>query len=1084
MQTSNFSFLATEYPNLARLAMLAERNVFDDPSNALTKLRILSEKIALNIGEFEGFTDFASLKQFERLKELEYADIISDDITDIFHKLRTSGNRSAHTGNASEAEARFMLRQGFKLARWFFETYEEITLDQDYVNPMPSTSLDQQLAQVKDELKQTKEELEAFRAKVTAMQAMPSQQKTARKTRGKQLARRMEETEAETRERIDQQLREADWECDTETLNYRKNKTLPAKGRRMAIAEWPCGKLRADYALFIDLQLVGIIEAKKHRRNAMSALSQAKTYSREATDKHGVQLVDHPNSAQYNVPFIFATNGRPYLEQLKAESGIWYWDGRDQKNHSKALSHWFSPDDLKEKLQFDTQQGAQKLQATPYDILTDASGLNLRPYQVEAIKAVEQKILTDYSEQRALLAMATGTGKTRTMIGMCYRLIASGRFRRILFLVDRRMLGDQAKDAFAEVKIEGLQTFAQIYDMQGLEQATAELDTKLHFATVQSMVRRIAYGDNPPSVGDYDCIVVDEAHRGYNLDRDMEDEELVLRDQLEFQSKYRLVLDHFDAYRIGLTATPATHTKNIFGEPVFLYSYSQAVIDGYLIDFEPPVVFQTKLSQEGIKWEKGDSVKVYDPEDTKIIDAGITEDEIKVEIQGFNRHVINDSFNRVLLRELISNPAYALDPEDPKKTLIFAVNNKHADMVVDILNDEFKAIGEEVDNDAIVKITGDVHDRVDLLRRYKNEQYPSIVVTVDLLTTGIDVPAICNLVFLRRVNSRILYDQMMGRATRRCDDIGKEVFRVFDCVGVTEIMAAEKVMHPVAPAVHKTFAHLSDELTVLEDEYLQQTKLDRVIAKLQRKLRGFDNEQMEHFKMLSGEANAHDFGLKLKATNPEHLADTFTEYDALWQYLDREKARRQGYGILYSEHQDELQDTSYAYSKNLKPKDYLETFADFIKNNRNQIAALEIVCTKPASLTRRDLKEIKLLLDQNGYKSNQLNTAYREVTNQEVVADIIAHIRTAALGTSLIAQEQRVKNAVKKLKEAHSWNAAQIKWLDKIEAQLLQESIITLEDLDKPPFKNEGGLKRINKAFKDGTEKMLNELNEYLYMQA
>ena len=1081
MQTSNFSFLATEYPNLARLGMLAERNVFDDPSNVLTKLRIFSEKIALNIGVFEGFTDFDALKQFDRLKDLEYADVISDDIVDIFHKLRTSGNRSAHTGQASEAEAKFMLRQGFKLGKWFFETYEDTTLDQDFVIPTPSPSLDQQLAQIKDELKQTKEELEAFKAKAVAMQALSTQQKTARKARSKQLARRMQETEAETRERIDQQLRDVGWECDTATFNFKKHKTLPAKGRQMAIAEWKCGKLWADYALFIDQQLVGIIEAKKHSRNAMSALVQAKNYSREATTSQGVRLVAHPNNAQYKVPFVFATNGRPYLEQLKTESGIWYWDGRDQKNKAKALRDWFSPDDLQEKLAFDAHQGAQKLQATPYDVLTDPNGLNLRPYQIEAIQAVEQKILTNYDEQRALLAMATGTGKTRTMIGMCYRLIASKRFRRILFLVDRRMLGDQAKDAFAEVKIEGLQTFAQIYDIQGLDKPLAELDTKIHFATVQSMVRRIAYGDQPPSVGDYDCIVVDEAHRGYTLDRDMEDEEIVLHDQLDFQSKYRMVLDHFDAYRIGLTATPAVHTAEIFGKPVFLYSYSQAVIDGYLIDFEPPVVFQTKLSEEGIRWNKGDEVKVYDPEDTQIKDAGLAEDEIKVEIQGFNRHVINDSFNRVLLRELITNPRYALDPEDPKKTLIFAVNNTHADMIVNVLREEFEAIGEEVDAEAIVKITGDVHKREDLLRRYKNEQYPSIVVTVDLLTTGIDVPAICNLVFLRRVNSRILYDQMLGRATRRSDDIGKEVFKVYDCVGVTEIMAKAEVMKPIAPAVNKTFGNLSDELATLEDADLQQTKIDRVIAKLQRKLRGFDTEQMEHFKMLSGERDAHDLGAKLKNTAPEHMADTLAQYGALWQFLDQEKARRQGYGILYSEHEDELRETSYAYSKNLKPKDYLEAFADFVKNQMNELAALKLICTKPASLTRRDLKEIKLILDKQGYKSNQLNTAYREVTNQAVVADIIAHIRTAALGTSLVAHETRVQNAVGKLKAAHDWNAAQIKWLDKIAAQLLQESIVTLEDLDKPPYKNEGGLKRINKAFKNGTEKMLDELNEYLY---
>ena len=116
----------------------------------------------------------------------------------------------------------------------------------------------------------------------------------------------------------------------------------------------------------------------------------------------------------------------------------------------------------------------------------------------------------------------------------------------------------------------------------------------------------IGDSDDPPNIGEYDCIVVDEAHRGYTLDQDMDDEEIVLRDQLDYQSKYRMVLDHFDAYKIGLTATPALHTKEIFGEPIFNYSYRRAVVEGHLIDFEPPYVFQTKLSKEGINWNKGD----------------------------------------------------------------------------------------------------------------------------------------------------------------------------------------------------------------------------------------------------------------------------------------------------------------------------------------------------------------------------------------------------------------------------------------------------------------------------------------------
>jgi len=512
---------------------------------------------------------------------------------------------------------------------------------------------------------------------------------------------------------------------------------------------------------------------------------------------------------------------------------------------------------------------------------------------------------------------------------------------------------------------------------------------------------------------------------------------------------------------------------------VFMYSYRQAVIEGYLIDFEPPYVFQTTLSKGGIVWEKGDEVKVYDPEANEIKDLGVTEDEIKVEITGFNRKVITENFNRVILNELIST--YGVLPENKGKTLIFAATNDHADTIVRLMNEELAELGENADQDAIVKITGSVYNREDLLRKYKNDQYPSIVVTVDLLTTGIDVPSISNLVFLRRVNSRILYDQMVGRATRRCDDIGKEVFKIYDCVGVSEIMSKEQVMKPVAPLVTKTFSNLIEELAIIEDDYSKEAKLDRIIAKIQRKVSGFNEQQKEQFQVLSGESTVRGFAKKLKIIDIEQVNQTIENYSHLWEFLDKEKGESLNYGTLYSDHLDSVEDVSRAYEKNLKPKDYLESFTEFIKNNRNDIAALNIVCTKPSSLTRAELKELRLILDTQGFNKNNLNTAYKEVTNTEIVADIIAHIRTSALGENLVSHQERIANAVTKLKDSHPWNQIQVKWLDKIEAQLQKESIITLEDLNKPPFSVDGGLKRLDKVFKNETAQIVKELNGYLY---
>ena len=1081
---TNFSFLKGNYIQLFQFALLAEQNCYKDPSTTLAKLRILTEKLASILIDFEQLEEPLDGRQVSRLTVLSNYSDTPSEIISILHTIRKSGNKASHSGEGTQAEARYMLRQAYYLTKWFVEVYEEEDFIVDYETPEESwfTIENTRANQLEEEVALLKMEVDGYKQKIIEQTQISEEAKQKRKERAFVKAKKTEETEAETRDRIDKQLRDAGWECDTQTLNYKSKKTLPQKGRQIAISEWRCGTKWADYALFNGLELIGIVEAKKHIKNIMSDLGQAERYSQLVTNDHNITFPKHANSASYKVPFMFSSNGRPYLEQFKTASGIWFWDGRNQKNIARPLQNWFSPRNLIEKLSYDENEGEEKLQKTDYDLLSDASGLSLREYQIEAIKAVEDKILTNTEDRRALLAMATGTGKTRTMIGMCYRLIKSGRFKRILFLVDRRMLGKQASDAFKEVHIEGLQTFAQIYDLQDLEDKVSQLDTKIHFATVQGMVQRIAYSDTPPSIGDYDCIVVDEAHRGYTLDKEMDEEEYILRDQVDFQSKYRMVLDYFDAYRIGLTATPALHTKDIFGEPVYMYSYRKAVIEGYLIDFEPPYVFQTTLSKDGIVWGKGDEVRIYDPEENEIKDLGVTDDEIKVEITGFNRKVITENFNRVVLNELIST--YGILPDNRDKTLIFAATNAHADTIVRLLYEEYSELGEDADKDAIVKITGEVYNREDLLRKFKNDQYPSIVVTVDLLTTGIDVPSISNLVFLRRVNSRILYDQMVGRATRRCDEIGKEVFKIYDCVGVTEIMAKEQVMKPVAPLVSKTFAHLVEEIAIIEDNYAKESKLDRVIAKIQRKISSFSEQQKEQFEILSGEPNVRDFSKKLKATEIENVNQVIQDYAHLWEFLDREKGKALNYQTLYSDHEDKVEEVSRAYENNLKPKDYLESFAEFIKTNRNKIAALNIICTKPSTLTRKDLKEIRLLLDTRGFNKNNLNTAYKEVTNTEIVADLIAHVRTSALGENLVSHQERISNAVSKLKASNNWNQIQLKWLDKIEAQLQKESIITIDDLNTPPFSLDGGLKRLDKVFKNETTQIINQLNTYLYMQA
>lgn len=285
------------------------------------------------------------------------------------------------------------------------------------------------------------------------------------------------------------------------------------------------------------------------------------------------------------------------------------------------------------------------------------------------------------------------------------------------------------------------------------------------------MIRRVFEDPDAlrPTPGTYDLIIVDEAHRGYTLDAELREDDLGFRNLDDYLSAYRRVLEYFDATRIALTATPALHTREIFGSAVFHYGYRQAVIDGYLIDHRPPRRITTALSQTGITFEQGEEVNIVDPR-TGQIDLFSLVDQVDFEVAEFNKKVYTRAFNRAVGDAI----ARECPPTDRGKTLLFAARDDHADILVEELRAALKEEYGPQPHDLVEKITGTVDKPLDRIKAFKNDPRPKYVVTVDLLTTGIDVPAICNLVFVRRVNSRILYDQMIGRATRRCEDIGKE----------------------------------------------------------------------------------------------------------------------------------------------------------------------------------------------------------------------------------------------------------------------------------------------------------------------
>lgn len=1077
---SNFEFLNRYWPALAQIGAAAESYVYSDPNACLYKLGMFGERLILEIFAFEHIKEpTIDNTHANRIRLLKRECLIPKKIDDILYALRKTRNDAVHAGADSVEDAKTLLSMTYNLAVWFMEVYG----DWGYI--APAFVMPENVAQPDYEsiIKEQEEKIVALSKQVEAVSTAASTKTSKeRAEKGETASESMELSEAETRYLIDEQLRKFGWEADTNNLRYSKG-TRPQKGRNLAIAEWPTDSAvgkngYADYALFVGLKLVGIVEAKKAAIDIPAVIDhQCKEYAKGIKAEHKEYIINQWGA--YKVPFVFATNGRKYLKQIETKSGIWCLDLRSGANAPKALQGWISPQGLMEQLEKDIAAANSTLQNTPFDLLRDPDGLNLRKYQINAIEAAERAIIE--GKQTVLLSMATGTGKTRTILGMIYRFIKSDRFKRVLFLVDRTALGEQAEDVFKEVKIEELMTLDSIYNIKGLDEKEIDRETKIHIATVQSLVKRILYpeGDTMPSVTDYDLIVVDEAHRGYILDKEMSESEMLYRNQDDYISKYRTVIEYFDAVKIALTATPALHTTEIFGKPVFNYSYREAVIDGYLVDHDAPHNIRTKLRVEGIKYEKGEQLAIYDPVTGEVLNSAELEDDMKFEIDTFNRQVITENFNRTVLNEI----AWDLNPDGQGKTLIYAVDDNHADLIVKILKEIYAEGG--VDNDTVMKITGSVAGGnkkkiSEAIKRFKNESLPKIVVTVDLLTTGIDVPEITTLVFMRRIKSRILFEQMLGRATRLCPSIGKTHFEIYDPVGVYESLQDVSNMKPVVTNPSTSFGDLIKGLEVATTNEQFAYQIDLIVAKLQRKRRNISKKALEQFENLTGGKDLGAFAEHLNSSTIKEAAAELLGYREAFSVLDKDKPHSKSPRII-DDHPDVVIDHTRGYGEGQKPEDYLEAFKEFINNNMNAIAALHTVCTRPSELTREALKSLKLELDRHDFTEKQLNSAWNEMTNQDIVADIIAFIRQQALGSALVGHEQRVKHAFAKLRMNHEFNKTQLDWLKRIEKVLLEESVLDEQIFEVGAFKNAGGFTIIDRRFGGKLREIMTELNEYLY---
>lgn len=849
-----------------------------------------------------------------------------------------------------------------------------------------------------------------------------------------------------------------------------------------AVEEYPTANGPADYAMFVNGRLLCILEAKKVGVDPRNVLEQAKRYSSGCKKTIG-------SWGNYKVPFLYASNG----------TQIWFADVREENYYARELLDFHTGAALVEMFAKDYPSCKDWLKNTPNE--TD----RLRPYQKEAICAVENGIIEN--KRRMMLAMATGTGKTFTAVSMIYRLIKSGYARRILFLVDRRALAAQAAQAFASFITPSRNKFNQEYevfsqrfkkeDFEEGEKFDIEVmpneyltapnigHTFVYVATIQRMAINLFGREesftqdiSDPDIDEdadkisipihaFDVIIADECHRGYTS---------------KDTNIWRSVLNHFDAIKIGLTATPASHTVAYFGSPIYRYTFEQAVLEGFLVDYQA-VRIKSDVRINGIFLKEGEKVGIKDTETGKeFIDE--LEDEREFDSQAVEKDITSPVSNQKIVKEIAR---YAREHEGKTgrfpKILIFAVNDiphiSHADQLVSIARDVFGR-GDEF----VQKITGSpsVDRPLEKIRRFRNRPLPCIVVTVDMLSTGVDIPALEFIVFLRPVKSRILWTQMLGRGTRKCPDINKEQFTIFDCFNGT-LIEYFKDSTDFVIEVEETGEVVSIQQIIeniwnnVERDY--NTK--RLIKRLWRIAETMSAKARQDFSNFIQNGNMGGFAGELRQNLKSRFSETMgilrnKEFQNLLVNYDRAK---NPFYVAY-ETQDAVT-SEYVFKvgdKQLKPTDYLDAFSKFIHTNKDKIDALTILFKNPRKWNTQALTEIRQVLKKNSFDEEKVRNAHA-LSGHKAMADIISMVKNAdSTQQPLLTAEERVNKAISEILSAHFFNDEQKAWLGYIREHLVINLAIETKLFDLVPvLERRGGLTKARKIFGPELDSILEEIN-------
>ncbi len=877
-------------------------------------------------------------------------------------------------------------------------------------------------------------------------------------------------------------------------------------GLGIAVREFQTKAGPVDYALFVDRKAVGVIEAKPVGTTLSGVSEQSGKYSRRFPDNILHFILP--------LPFVYESTGVV----------TFFRDERDPESRSRRVFTFHKPETLLEWIKQDDTLRA-RLQELP-SLITSG----LRDCQIEAINNLD--ISFKEARPRALIQMATGSGKTYTAVSFVYRLIKFAKAKRVLFLVDRRTLGRQTRGEFAQyITPDDGRKFTELYNVQLLSTNVIDPVSKVCITTIQrlySMLKGKEFDAELDELSLHDVTDVQIKEVAYNPDIPIETFDFIITDECHrsIYNQWRQVLEYFDGFIIGLTATPSKQTFGFFNQNLVMeYNHERAVADRVNVGYEVYRI-RTKITEEGSKVDAGYHIDKRDRHTREIRWEQLDEDLEYTEKQ-LDRDVVAVDQIRTVIKTFKQKLMTEIFPEreEVPKTLVFTKDDSHAEDIVKIIREEFGK-GNEFCKKITYRTVGDTPEN--LIASFRNSYNPRIAVTVDMISTGTDIRPLECLLFMRDVKSRVYFEQMKGRGTRVISSTDlkavtpdvdhKTHFVIVDAVGVTESDKTDS--RPLERKKSVPFEKLVQSIAMGQrDEDTLMTMAGR-LAKLNVQL---DEEQQKELETVSGGKSLTEITNDLlDAVDPDIQIEKARELFAVETPSDEQiveatdelineackvfddpefrnkliEIRKQLYQIIDIVSQDAIISAEFETGK---AEEIVQSFRDFMEENKDEILALQIIYNQPYDKRYLTYEMIKNLA--NAMKKPKYNLspelvwmAYEQLEKDKVkkrrpehlLADIISLVRFGLEKIDLLVPhqdiiEQRFGDWVEDQEKAgNTYTPEQLEWLKMIKDHIATSMEITVDDFDNVPFYEKGGVMKVYNLFGDRFNTILDEMNEVL----